>query len=151
MAAPHYTPSGNPVQGSGGASKEFRDEFELIEAAFEVMNNYPLFTYFENINSSTSRYMVIPWSCTIEGLYVTPQVANATTLTTLGIEIGGVAVVWDSSGAPIITSSQTPGQVSSGVPASANQVTVGSSVEITTDNGGSSTMPAHITLLLKRV
>jgi len=151
MASPHYTPSGKPIQGADGISKDLRDEFALIETGIAVLNRYGIATYFEDLNTAGSKFVPVPFSCLLVQATAVINQANATTETIVTFEIGGVLVVMDSSGELTFTSGASSGSVASAVPASNNQVTVGTPIEVITDGGGSTTMSASVTLILQRV
>jgi len=151
MAAPHYTPSGAPIQGADGTSKDLRDEFALIEAGIEVLNRYALNAYFADLNTAQSLFVPVPFSCQIVLCTGAIHDANGTTDTIVTFEIGGVLVVMDSNGEMTFTSTAGAGSVAGATPASNNQVTVGTPIEVITDGGGSTTMKAHIQMVLRRV
>ena len=147
MAAPHYTPSGKPVQGSNGSSKDLRDEFALVETGIQVMNALPMTVNFEDINTAGSAYIVVPWSCKITKIYAVNALANTTNPTVLTPKIASVAV---TGGGLTFGATDAEETVVSSTPTAANTVAVGGSIEIATDGGGGSVMPAVITLLLER-
>ena len=148
MAAPHYTPSGKPIQGSEGNSKELRDEFGLIETAMQVMNEFPETLWFVDANSDDPRYVPVPFAAKIIRVYVVISEANATTSTFFTIEIAGVLVTLDST--LEFSAAAGAGSVQSAKATALNIVTAGGSIEVISDNGGSSVMPASITLILQR-
>ena len=148
MGAPHYTPSGNPVQGSLGEPKEIRDEFILIESGIQVMNDLPMNLWFEDANVDTPRFIVVPWASVIERVYVVNSVDNTVTATVFTLEIAGVPVVLDA--ALSLGATASAGTVLSANATSANVVAAGGSVEVISDNGGSAVMPCTVTLAMRR-
>ena len=151
MGAPFYTPSGNPIQGSDGDSKDIRDEFALIETGIEAVNQYPLSLRFADLNTAQSLWIPVPWAAQILGVSAVPSDANSTTDTVITFEIAGVLVVMDSNGELTIADTASAGVESTATPESANQVTSGGSVEIITDGGGSGVMRGTVMMILARL
>jgi len=150
MGSPHYTPTGAPIQGSFGQSKSMRDEFEAIETGIQVMNQIPVTLQWNDANNGdpgSSLFVVVPWACQIVAAYAVNQVANGTAATVLTLEINTIAVVhptWE------FADTDTIDTVISTVPTASNVVAAGGSIEVITDNGGSTVMPVTVTLVLER-
>ncbi len=147
MADPHYTPSGAPLSGKKGKSSEMRAEFNLIEAALQVMNSIPFVVKIDDFNTADSKFVVIPWAGKIIGAYAVNDVANTTTATVLTLELEGTLVTqpaWQFGATDAIDS------VISSVPTALNVVVAGNAVEIITDGGGAPVMPGTVTLLIQR-
>lgn len=148
MAAPHYTPSGAPTEGSNGSSATLRAELALVEAGIEVLNEIPVTLWFEDANAAAGQsYVIVPWQCTIEKIYAAAGAANATTDTILTAKIGGVAVTGGSLTIPLAAAA---GDSVAATPTAANAVSASGAIEIETDGAGSSVMPVGVTIVLKR-
>ena len=147
MAAPHYTPSGKPVQGSAGSSKDLRDEFLLVETGIQVLNSIPIIAHFSDANTAGQVYVGVPWDCTITKVYITNDVSNTTTDTIFTLKIAGVAV---TDGAGTLLSSAQLGTVVTITPTALNAIAAGQGLEIETDGGGSPVMPCNCTCLFER-
>jgi hypothetical protein len=151
MGAPHYTPSGKPTSGAPGSSEDLRDEFSLIEAGIEVLNEYPIYIFFDDLNTAESRFAVMPSTCVFTAASASISVNNSTTDTIITFEIGGVLVTMDSGGELTIPSNGIVGGVyGPAVPASGNALAANQAIEIITDGGGSSVMPGYVMLTIKR-
>jgi hypothetical protein len=151
MAAPHYVPSGAPIQGAKGQSQIIRTEFVAIETAIQVMNSIPFVVSFEDLNtnvpSAKSKFVSIPWAGNIVGAYVVNSVANSTTKTVITLEIATVLVTMPALEVAITAAI---GTVASAVPTALNSVAAGGAVEVITDGGGAPPMPGTVTLLIAR-
>jgi len=147
MAAPHYTPSGVPVQGSKGQSQSMRTEFVAVETALQVMNSIPFVVQFDDLNTAASKYVVIPWAGNIVGAYVVNEVANTTTKTVITLEIATVLVTMPALEVAVTAAI---GTAASAVPTATNAVAAGGTVEVITDGAGAPVMPGTVTLLIAR-
>ena len=147
MAAPHYTPSGVPVQGGKGQSITMRNEFTAIETGIQAMNSIPFVVQFDDLNTAASKYVVIPWAGNIVGAYVVNEVANTTTKTVLTLEIATVLVTMPAFEVAVTAA---VGDVGSSVPTATNAVAAGATIEVITDGGGTPVMPGAVTLLIAR-
>jgi hypothetical protein len=147
MPSPTYTPTGVPVQGSAGVSSEIRAEFTAIETGIELLNLYPMVAQFDDINTADQIYLVAPWACTVEKIYVVVNADNATADTVITAKIGGAAV---TGGSGTILSTALAGSVLTITPTALNTLIEGGALEIETDGGGSGTVSAHITVVFKR-
>ena len=147
MASPHYTPSGKPVQGSHGTSKDMRDEFELVETGIENINEWILTITYEDINFTISEFVTVPWACKIKQIWGVNSAANSVAETIITIELGGVPVTmpvfkWAAT-APVET-------VITSIPTTGNVLSAGAAIQMVSDRGGSAVVPAVFTLLLQR-
>lgn len=147
MAAPHYTPSGNPVQGSAGDSAEFRTEFGLIETGIQVLNAIPVIGFMADANIVGQIFVPVPWACRLIKIYATNNVANTTAVTILTPKIGGTAV---TDGGMTFGAADAIGTILSATPTALNTIAEGQALEIETDGGGASVMPVNITMLVER-
>jgi hypothetical protein len=148
MADPYYTPSGNPAQGSDGDSSVLRTEFGLIETGIEVLNTYALNVHWEDANTAGSRYIAVPWSCQIESVSIVIDEANGTTDTVFTLEIGGVEVTFDA--ALTIADTDIKGGQVTALATALRGVAAFGAIEVITDGGGSTVMPARVGINVSR-
>lgn len=109
--------------------------------------SYSITVYHTDANTAGSAYIVAPHAGTIVGLYATNYVANTTAKTVLTAKIATVTVTapaWE------IAITQAAGVASASVPTAANVVTAGQVIEISSDGGGTPTMPVMYTILISR-
>jgi hypothetical protein len=147
MAAPHYTPSGDPVQGTAGSSAEFRTEFGLIETGIQVLNAIPVIGFMSDANTLGQIYIPVPWACRLIKIYAVNSIVNTTTATILTPKIGGTAV---TDGGMTFGATDAVGTILSATPTALNTIAEGQALEIETDGGGTPVMPVNITLLVER-
>ena len=148
MGAPHYTPTGKPIQGAQGASQDLRAEFGLVETGMQVMNAFPLNLWFVDGNTADTTFIVVPWDCLVTSIYVVVgQNGNATTDTILTPKINSIAITGGGLTIPLTASA---GDVIVATPTAANAISAGQVLEVATDGGGSTVMALTISALLER-
>lgn len=148
MGAPHYTPSGKPIQGSAGSSQDLRTEFGLVETGMQVMNSIPVTLYFADANlAADDTFIVVPWDCLVKTIYVVTGSGNSIAETILTPKIATVAI---TGGAITIPLNALVDVVFTATPTAANAISAGQTLEIETDGGGTAVMPLVFTVLLER-
>jgi len=149
MAAPFYVPTGVPASGAQGSSAAIRAELALIEAAIAAAGVVPLSCYAADVNTAGSFWIPTPgWAGSITALYAVNYGGNNTAATVLTCEIGGAAVTL--SGTWQFASSDAAGTQVSVTATAANTFTAGQPLEIVSDGGGASAMPAMLCALIAR-
>ena len=99
---------------------------------------------FDDLSGAASHFMISP----VDGVIRRMKVVNETVVTdavAIGLEIGGTNVT-DTADADIVTiaASAAVGTVSVGEADTANAVSEGTAIEITSDGGGSGTVQAYV-------
>ena len=135
------------MQGAQGSSKDLRDEFELVEDGIQVLNEFPLIVGFDNFNAAGSKFVNVPWAGKIVRVWAVNSAANATAATVITLELSGVLVTMPALSFGSADPAET---VISSIPTALNIVTSGAAIEIISDGGGSTIMPATIMLIVQR-
>ena len=132
------------ADGSGSGVWKKIETDSLDTSSVLNANKSLLSILFIDIGTAGSQYLVIPKNATLTKIWVTPQVATATSNTVLTIRNDAGT----SMGTITVTTGAAAGSIFSLTPASNNTFTAGQKLQIETDGGTSSTSNASFTLEL---
>ena len=145
MANNVYTPTGNPITSSSGSSQKMRDEFDLIAAGFDGVQDSYFPLSFENLTENpVTHSFVAPFAGTIVQIDCVIDDTFGGADVTLTGKINGVVVT-----AGILTLTQAgsaEGDIFTKVPAGLNAVVAGDRVEIEGDGAGNATASAGVVI-----
>lgn len=107
---------------------------------------YAVTCYLADANTAGSGYVVAPIAGTVVKVSVVPFVNNADTKTVFTTAIAGGAITHPACE---IASTGTAGTATTVVPTAANTVTAGQVLSVTSDGGGTPTMPVSVTFTIQ--
>lgn len=131
--------------GSGTWKKVTKDSIDATDI-FGI-NEFTMTFFYDDMGTAGSRYVALPYACTVTQIYTCIQAAIAgadnifTFRNTAGSSMGTITVTQSGSAA---------GDVDSLAPASNNTFSAGTFMKIDSNGGDSGTTSAYITLICTR-